>query len=63
MHLRGHHQAAAAGSLDRRIIQVQLPSDNAGVIEALRRAFEAALPTPAESDFDSLLHRLSDRKL
>ena len=63
MNFRGHHQTAAAGSPDRRIIQVQLPSDNAGVIEALRRAFESALPKPSESDFDALLHRLSDRSL
>ena len=63
MNFHSHHQAAAAGSLDRRTIQVQLPSDSAGVVEALRRAFEPALPNPSESDFDALLHRLSDRKL
>jgi hypothetical protein len=63
MHFRGHHQAAAASALDRRIIQVQLPSDSAGVIEALRRAFEPALACPNESDFDALLRRLGDRSL
>jgi len=49
---------AAARSVDRRIIQVELPPANAGVIAALRRAFDAALPCPGEDEFDALLRRL-----
>jgi len=45
--------------MDRRTIHVELPSANAGVIAALRRAFDVALPCPSEDEFDALLRRLN----
>jgi hypothetical protein len=62
MNFRGEHQSAAAGLPDRRTIQIQLPSDSAGLVEALRRAFEP-VACPDECDFDVLLRRLGDRSL
>ncbi|HMI40915.1 MAG TPA: hypothetical protein VK485_06775 [Sphingomicrobium sp.] len=59
MNFHRQDQAAAARSLDRRIIQVDLPSDNAGVIAALRRAFQPAPPCRSEEDFEALLRRLN----
>jgi hypothetical protein len=59
MNIHRQDQASAARSLDRRIIQVELPPDNAGVIAALRRAFQHAPPCPGEGDFEALLRRLN----
>jgi hypothetical protein len=44
--------------LDRRIIQVDIPSAHAGITAALRRAFEAAAREPCERDFAELLRKL-----
>jgi len=59
MNFSRHDRTAVAGPIDRRIIQVELPSDSAGVVAALRRAFDAALPCPSEDEFDRLLRRLN----
>lgn len=54
-------RAAPANTADRRLIRVELPSDDAGITEALRRAFEAEAPRRSEFDFDALLNRLNQR--
>lgn len=46
-------------SHDRRIIQVDLPPAHAGIMAALRRAFEAAASEPCDRDFADLLRRLN----
>ena len=52
-------RAELACSEDLRIIQVELPSDCAGVAAALRRAFAGAVPRPSEGEFDALLRQLN----
>jgi len=46
-------------AVDRRIIQVNVPPDSAGITAALRRAFEAAAEEPCKHDFAELLRRLN----
>jgi len=46
-------------SMERRIIRVDLPPAHAGVMAALRRAFEAAASEPSDRDFAELLRRLN----
>ena len=50
--------AAKDGSMDRRIIRVELPPAHAGVTAALRRAFANVPNGCATRDFDDLLARL-----
>ncbi|HVF83584.1 MAG TPA: hypothetical protein VM913_05385 [Sphingomicrobium sp.] len=50
--------AAERGSMDRRIIRVELPPAHAGVTAALRKAFAAVPQLQNENDFDDLLQRL-----
>jgi hypothetical protein len=50
--------AVEAGSMDRRIIRVELPPAHAGVTAALRRAFAAVPVAQSERDFEELLARL-----
>jgi hypothetical protein len=45
--------------MDRRVIQVDMPSAHAGIMAALRRAFEAAAAEPCDRDFEELLRRLN----
>ena len=45
--------------MDRRIIQVDMPSTHAGIMAALRRAFEVAASEPCERDFAELLRQLN----
>ena len=45
--------------MDRRIIQVQMPPAHAGIMAALRRAFEAAASEPSDRDFTELLRKLN----
>ena len=47
------------GAMDRRIIQLDVPSTHAGITAALRRAFEAAASEPCDRDFADLLRRLN----
>ena len=51
--------ATAVMDLDRRVIRVDLPPEHAGVMAALRRAFESAAREPCERDFEELLRRLN----
>jgi hypothetical protein len=46
-------------SMDRRLIRVDLPSAQAGIAAALRRAFEAAASEPSDRDFAELLRKLN----
>lgn len=59
-----HSQRPSAGdeaveSLDRRIIQVDVPPAHAGITAALRRAFAPAGRDPCNQDFSELLQRLN----
>ena len=51
--------ASEMNSMDRRIIRVDVPPTHAGIMAALRRAFEAAASEPCERDFGDLLRRLN----
>ena len=54
-----HNKAAAeVGSMDRRIIRVELPPAHAGVTAALRRAFAAVPGGSDDRQFEDLLARL-----
>jgi hypothetical protein len=55
------HNVAASelNSLDRRVIQVDVPPAHAGIMAALRRAFEAAAAEPSDRDFADLLRKLN----
>lgn len=46
-------------SMDRRIIRVDMQPAHAGIMTALRRAFEAAACEPSDRDFAELLRRLN----
>ena len=45
--------------MDRRLIRVEVPPASAGIMAALRRAFEAAAFEPSERDFAELLRKLN----
>ncbi len=45
--------------MDRRLILVDIPPAQAGIMAALRRAFEAAAAEPCDRDFAELLRRLN----
>jgi hypothetical protein len=45
--------------MDRRIIEVEIPPSHAGIMAALRRAFEAAASEPCDRDFAELLRQLN----
>jgi hypothetical protein len=45
--------------MDRQVIRVDLRPTHAGVMAALRRAFEAAASEPCDRDFAELLRRLN----
>ena len=46
-------------TMDRRIIRVDIPPAHAGIMAALRRAFEAAASAPCDRDFAELLRKLN----
>ena len=58
---QGRHSASELNALDldRRIIRVDVAPTHAGIMAALRRAFEAAASEPCERDFGELLRRLN----
>jgi hypothetical protein len=58
MNFNRPQQGAAARSLERRTIRVELPSDDSGVIEALRRAFGNQAQCQLDREFESLLRQL-----
>jgi len=45
--------------MDRRIIRVDVAPAHAGIMAALRRAFEAAAAEPSDRDFAELLRQLN----
>ena len=51
--------ATAMMDLNRRPIRVDMPPEHAGVMAALRRAFEAAAKEPCDRDFADLLRKLN----
>ena len=51
--------ASEFNAMDRRLIQVDLPPAHAGIMAALRRAFEAAASEPCDRDFTELLRKLN----
>jgi hypothetical protein len=51
-------KASELKAMDRRIIHVDIPPAHAGIMAALRRAFEAAAAEPCERDFAELLRQL-----
>jgi len=51
--------ATAVRDMDRRVIRIDVPPEHAGVMAALRRAFDAAASEPSDRDFDELLRRLN----
>jgi hypothetical protein len=51
--------AAEVNRMDRRLIQVDIPPAQAGIMAALRRAFEAAAEEPCDRDFAELLRKLN----
>ena len=59
MELEHENVAPDWNAMDRRIIQVDIPSAHAGITAALRRAFEAAASEPCDRDFAELLRRLN----
>jgi hypothetical protein len=50
---------AEVNSMDRQLIRVDIPPAHAGIMAALRRAFEAAAAEPSDRDFTELLRRLN----
>ena len=51
--------AAELRTMDNRVIRVDVPPTHAGIMAALRRAFEAAASEPCDRDFAELLRRLN----
>ena len=51
--------ATAAMDMDRKVIRVDMPPEHAGVMAALRRAFEQAAREPSDRDFADLLRQLN----
>ena len=51
--------AAELNNIGRRIIRIDVPPAHAGIMSALRRAFEAAASEPSDRDFAELLRRLN----
>jgi hypothetical protein len=52
-------ESSEANGMDRRIIRIETPPAHAGIMAALRRAFEAAASEPCDRDFTELLRRLN----
>ena len=59
MKLEHENGAANPNNFGRRIIRVDLPPTHAGIMAALRRAFEAVAAEPYDRDFAELLRRLN----
>ncbi|HET7575227.1 MAG TPA: hypothetical protein VFK19_01520 [Sphingomicrobium sp.] len=56
---RDYPEVPELNSMDRRIIRVDTPPAQAGIMAALRRAFEAAASEPCDRDFAELLRKLN----
>jgi hypothetical protein len=60
--MKSQHENVSAGNLSsngQRVIRVDVPPAHAGIMAALRRAFEAAASEPSDRDFAELLRRLN----
>ncbi len=55
----GGKQSKVECHMDRRIIRVDVPASHAGIIAALRRAFDAAAEEPSDRDFEELIRQLN----
>ncbi len=51
--------ATSTIDMDRRPIRIDMPPEHAGVMAALRRAFQAAANEPSDRDFAELLRKLN----
>jgi hypothetical protein len=51
--------ATRTSDLDRRPILIDIAPEHAGVMAALRRAFQAAADEPSDRDFAELLRKLN----
>lgn len=51
--------ASTEFNMDRKIIRVEVPPAHAGIMAALRRAFEPAAPESCDRDFAELLRQLN----
>jgi hypothetical protein len=51
--------ASDLNTMDRRVIRVDISPPHAGIMAALRRAFEAASVEPCDRDFADLLRQLN----
>jgi hypothetical protein len=51
--------AGEVHTMDREVIRVDMRPGHAGIMAALRRAFEAAASAPCDRDFADLLRRLN----
>lgn len=56
---REHIGRSEVDAIDRRVIRLDVPATQAGIMAALRRAFEAAASEPSDRDFAELLRRLN----
>ena len=56
---REYPEVPDLNSMDRRMIRLDMPPGQAGIMTALRRAFEAAASEPCDRDFAELLRRLN----
>lgn len=59
MNSKKKHMATATIDMDRRPIRIDMPPEHAGVMAALRRAFQAAALEPSDRDFADLLRKLN----
>ena len=55
----GNVSASDLNNMDHRLIRVDLAPTHAGIMAALRRAFEAAASESCDRDFAELLRRLN----
>jgi hypothetical protein len=56
---KGRLSTSELNVMDRRVIRVDVTPTHAGIMAALRRAFEAAAAEPCDRDFGDLLRRLN----
>jgi hypothetical protein len=60
--MKAEHQFESredVNGMDRRLIRVDVQPSHAGIMTALRRAFEAGASEPTDRDFADLLRRLN----
>jgi hypothetical protein len=59
MNSKKKKMTTATIDMDRRPIRIDMPPDHAGVMAALRRAFQTAASEPSDRDFADLLRKLN----